>query len=141
MVKNTNTVTNSHGKIFTPKQILNCKNYGIYAARCLLCGQFYVGQTINGFSKRWAGHRASWIACGNSESKFTPTVDDSSALYAHLIKYHNTLCKATTFPDLFEVIFLQQPKNKQNLDLYESQSIYKLDAQINITKGILPKYK
>ena len=138
MVKNTNTVTNSHGKIFTPKQILNCKNYGIYAARCLLCGQFYVGQTINGFSKRWAGHRASWIACGNSESKFTPTVDDSSALYAHLIKYHNQsnveklplrkVRKATTLSDLFEVIFLQQPKNKQNLDLYESQSIYKLDA-------------
>ena len=129
---------------------LNCKNYGIYAARRLLCGQFYVGQTINRFSKRWAGHSASWIACGNSESKFTPTVDDSSALYAHLIKYHNQFSveklplrkvrKATTLSDLFEVIFLQQPKNKQNLDLYESQWIYKLDAQINITKGILPKY-
>ena len=141
MVKNTNTVTNPHGNIFTLKQNLNCKNYGIYAARFLLCGQFYVGQTINRFSKRWAGHRASWIACSNSESKFTPTVDDSSALYAHLIKCHNTLRKVTTLPDLFEVIFLQQPKNKQNLDLYESQWIYKLDAQINIAKGNLPKYK
>ena len=100
MVKNTNTVTNPHGKISTLKQNLNCKNYGIYATRCLLCGQFCVGQTINRFSKRWAGHRASWIACGNSESKFTPTVDDSSALYAHLIKYHNTLRKATTLPGL-----------------------------------------
>ena len=45
-VKNTNTVTNLHGKTFTLKQNLNCKNYGIYAARCLLCGQFYVGLTI-----------------------------------------------------------------------------------------------
>ena len=39
-------------------------------------------------------------------------MDDSSALYAHLIKYHNTLRKATTLPDLFEVIFLQQPKKQ-----------------------------
>ena len=140
MIKNTTNVTNLHGQTFTLKQNLNCKNYGSYAARCLLCGQFYVGHTINKFSKRWAGHRASWRVCSNSESKLTPTADDCSALCAHMIKYHNTLRKATTLPDLFVVILLQQPKNKQNLDLYESQWIYKLDAQINIAKGILPKY-
>ena len=40
-----------------------------------------------------------------------------------------------------ELNALTERLNEQNLDFYESQWIYKLDAQINIAKGILPKYK
>ena len=63
MVKNTKTVTNlqfSIVKFSRLNRISIAKTIGIYAVRCLLCGQFYVGQTINRFSKRWAGV----VSCG-----------------------------------------------------------------------------
>ena len=38
-------------------QKLNCKDYGIYAACCKNCDNYYVGQTMTSFSQRWAKHR------------------------------------------------------------------------------------
>ena len=50
----------SKGKLFPCRQVLTCANYGIYVATCKLCGEQYVGQTSNKFSKRWNSHRSSW---------------------------------------------------------------------------------
>ena len=60
MVTETGTITTKSGQIIKLKQNLNCKNFGIYAAQCLICEEIYVGQTINSFSKRWTGHRQIW---------------------------------------------------------------------------------
>ena len=37
-------------------QKLNCKDYGIYAACCKNCDNYYVGQTMTSFSQRWTKH-------------------------------------------------------------------------------------
>ena len=41
-------------------QKLNCKDYGIYAACCKNCDNYYVGQTMTSFSQRWTKHRVLW---------------------------------------------------------------------------------
>ena len=43
------TKENKKMKITT---FLNCKNYGIYAAKRLKCNEFYVEQTKNSFNTR-----------------------------------------------------------------------------------------
>ena len=48
-----------------------------------------------------------------------------------------------SLPDIlhrFEVIFFQEPRDQQKLDVLESMWINKLLAQININKTVLPKY-
>ena len=37
-------------------QKLNCKDYGIYAARYKNCDNYYVGQAMASFSQRWTKH-------------------------------------------------------------------------------------
>ena len=54
------TALHSNGKLFPLRQVLTCDNHGIYVATCKLCGEQYVGQTSNKFSKRWNSHRSSW---------------------------------------------------------------------------------
>ena len=60
MVVTTSSFSNKAGRLFHLKQRLDCTNFGIYAARCRICAEFYVGQTKNRFSVRWSGHRTSW---------------------------------------------------------------------------------
>jgi len=57
------------GQIFPLRQMLTCANYGIYIATCKLCGEQYVGQTSNKFSKRWNSHRSSWNAVNLSDDQ------------------------------------------------------------------------
>jgi len=45
MLSNTTNVTNTQCKTFYLKQHFTCSNFGIYAAQCRLCFNFYVGQT------------------------------------------------------------------------------------------------
>jgi len=63
------TALYSKGKLFPLRQMLTCANYGIYVATCKLCGEQYVDQTSNKFSKRWNSHRSSWNAVNLSDDQ------------------------------------------------------------------------
>jgi len=63
------TALHSKVKLFPLRQMLTCANYGIYVAICKLCGEQYVGQTSNTFSKRWNSHRSSWNAVNLSDDQ------------------------------------------------------------------------
>ena len=87
-----------NGKKIHLKQNLNCKSYGIYAARCKKCSDFYVGQTKNYFSQRWNTHRCNWkkMIKGNYWEK-TELSDknerkkDTQALFLHYSRKHKIL--------------------------------------------------
>ena len=49
MVKKTNLLKSKSGKIIKLKKNLNCKSFGIYVAKCNVCDEHYVGQTITSF--------------------------------------------------------------------------------------------
>ena len=53
-------LVDKNGKKTKLKYHLTCANYGIYAAQCRICKQFYVGQSKNKFSTRWNAHRNKW---------------------------------------------------------------------------------
>lgn len=135
MVKTTSTVHNNKGKIFNLKQHLNCSNYGVYAAQCRCCSKYYVGQTKNKFSIRWSGHRSAW------NSNIINLYNDNNALYSHFYLMHTSFLQ--THPKIsqcLDVIFLEQP-NANQLDFCESKWISRLNANINISKTILPLIK
>ena len=46
-------------KYLNLKQKLNCKNYGIYLAKCKNCNMQYVKQTKNKSSISWTAHRSN----------------------------------------------------------------------------------
>ena len=60
MVWETNKVERSDGVRLNVKHRLDCRDSGVYAAQCLICREFYVGQTMNRFNTRWNGHRSVW---------------------------------------------------------------------------------
>ena len=113
-------------------QTLNCKDYGIYAACCKNCDNYYVGQTMTSFSQRWTKHRVLWNKFHYSEN------NDNSALLRHYDKHHKEIF--TGKPDIaqcFFVIFIIKPEF-ENLNFYESKWYRILNAKININKMILP---
>ena len=133
MVRSTNAVISVNGVSYKIKQQLNCTNFGIYAAQCKLCSNYYIGQSKNRFSLRWNGHRHTWNSCSLENEK--------AALYIHYHNHHSNQIKSQRkIWDCYEVIFLQQPKPYQ-LDFLESKWISRLQAKINIRDTILPKYK
>ena len=97
-------------KYLNLKQILNCKNYGIYVVECKNCNMQYVGQTKNKFSVRWSTPRMN-----RNKFKFEEN-NDRAALLKHYANYHEEiLVKNPCISDCFRVIFVKQP-NKRNLD-------------------------
>ena len=112
---------------------LNCKNYGIYAARCLQCNEFYVGQTKNSFNTRWNTHRMNWK---KFQRKFNLNDNsDESALFKHYFVNHRTVLENLALENAYNVIFIEEP-NLRNLDYKESIWIKKLEAKINISRTI-----
>ena len=112
-------------------QKLNCKDYGIYAACCKNCDNYYVGQTMTSFSQRWTKHRVLWNKFHYSEN------NDNSALLRHYDKHHKEIF--TGKPDIaqcFFVIFIIKPEF-ENLNFYEAKWYRILNAKININKIIL----
>jgi len=82
------------------RQILNCKNFGIYVAQCRICEKQYVGQTMNSISTRWNSNRLFWkksdsndrisailknSACFSKEASAFPPVETSNVRY--YVKY------------------------------------------------------
>ena len=68
-------------------QKLNCKDYGIYAACCKNCDNYYVGQTMTSF----------WNKFHYSEN------NDNSALLRHYDKHHKEIY--TGKPDIAQFFF------------------------------------
>ena len=134
MVVTTSSFSNKAGRLFHLKQRLDCTNFGIYAARCRICAEFYVGQTKSRFSVRWSGHRTSWRShCLENQ--------DKAALLIHFKSKHNNFIDFNTkIYECYEVIFLQEPP-VDKLDYFESIWVSNLNAKINIAKTSLPKIK
>ena len=129
------------------KQKINCKDTGIYAARCKVCREIYVGQTSNRFSVRWNGHRSAWKEItdkGRHGYKDSVENSDKCALFLHYAKHHEEiLWRKRTGMDLskaYEVIFMERATGGR-LNTAESFWITNLKANININKTFLPKIK
>ena len=135
MVRPTSSITLFQNKKITLIQNLTCANYGIYAAQCKLCNEFYVGQTKNKFSVRWSSHRTFW------KTKNTANNTDKAALLLHFHNHHNQfLSSSPEISSCYDVIFLQEPDSYNNLDFYESKWVNTLKATINTNKTLLPRF-
>ena len=156
MVLETNTIKLKNGNIMKLNHGLNCKDYGIYGARCKICQDIYIGQTKNNFSKRWNSHRYNWNLMTNNTkindkrledctNNKKPTnnweMKDKQALYIHYTKFHKSNIEhGLNLSDAYEVFFIEKPKYEK-LDIQENYYIGKFNAKINISKTFLPKYK
>ena len=145
MVLATDKIRLPNGKDFTIKSTITCKHQGIYAAKCIQCHQYYVGQTNNSFSTRWNAHRSSWKKMIAARKNITVANDDpwkdQNALFMHYQKNHpDKVHKNLMLYEAFQVIFIEKTKAAL-LDVRENYWISKLDASINISKTYLPKYK
>ena len=146
MVIQTNHIQLRNGIQIYLKQNLNCKDYGIYIARCLKCQDYYTGQTKNSFSRRWNHHRAMWKKMNNinnREEQLTNNKNnnrDECALFVHYAKYHpESLQTKTNISDAYGIIFVEKP-NLNDLDYQENYWITKTNSNINIARTYLPKY-
>ena len=153
MVLETEYITLKDGKKYQLKKDLTCKNYGIYAAKCKICNEYYVGQTKTPFSERWNHHRYIWKKMVNTDTmnkdnmeqkeKTNKTFElkDEQALFTHYVKNHSDETKKNLkLSDAYEIIFIEEPQYK-NLDITENYWIGKLRSKINIARTYLPKYK
>ena len=148
MVLSTNTLNLPSGKIIRLRKALDCKDHGIYAARCRVCFNFYVGQTKNSFSTRWNSHRFNWrkIKSLVSQGGVDMSVKDDrwkeqNALFLHYqLNHRNIATQTLNLSEAYEVVFLEKP-HPSKLDIRESWWISFLKANININKTCLPKYR
>jgi len=99
------------------RTVLNCKNYGIYAAQCLKCNEFYVGQTKNSFNTRWNTHRTNWK---KFQRKFNVNdKSEESALFKHYYVNHKNNLENLTSKKAYNVIFIEEPSFR-SLDYKEN---------------------
>ena len=107
----------------------NCKNFGIYAAMCITCGENCVGQAQNSYNIRWNAHRENWKTFQTNFN--VKDISDESALFRHYSTKHNDNLKNLSINKAFKVAFIDQP-NRQNLDYKEQYWIEKLKSNINL---------
>ena len=55
------TIIKTDNETIKLKQNLTCQNYGIYAAKCIICNTKYIGQTKTKFSTRWRAYRTKGL--------------------------------------------------------------------------------
>jgi len=127
------TALHSKGKLFPLRQVLTCTNYGIYVATCKLCGEQYVGQTSNKFSKRWNSHRSSWNTVNLSD-------DQEQVPLLHHVVHEHKIEKKPKISECFIVTFVEQP-SYDYLDICEDKWLNKISASINKHRIILPRIK
>lgn len=146
MVKEGNTIERKDGKRFRIEESLNCKDHGIYVAKCKICQEVYVGQTINKFSVRWNGHRAEWKEMmTKKEGARREKSGDGYALYLHYKTQHRGIMDKIERNGMemwraYEVMFVER-KEGTALNTAENFWISKLKAKINISRTYLPYYK
>ena len=139
MVEETTTITRKDGKVFSLKQNLTCKDYGIYVAQCRICLSTYVGQTITPFSTRWNTHRSTWnrlVASGKMEAK----EEDHALLYHYATNHNKEFQVHKELAKSYTIIFVERT-SKNKLDTAESFWISKLKSEINIARTFLPYCK
>ena len=127
------TALHSKGKWFPLRQVLTCANYGIYVATCKLCGEQYVGQTSNKFSKRWNSHRSSWDTVSLSN-------DQEQVPLLHHVVHEHKIEKKPKISECFIVTFVEQPSYDYP-DICEDKWLNKISASINKHRIILPHIK
>ena len=149
MVEECGDIETKDGHRIKIKQSVNCKDSGIYVARCLICKEMYVGQSSQKFSERWNGHRAAWrelIAKGRVKCRDGIEYNDGCALFLHYMRYHQELVWGQKnqgimeLSDGYEVVFVEKAADTR-LDTSESFWITRLNSSININKTFLPKIK
>ena len=144
MVENTDEINTKEGKILKLKQHLTCRDFGIYSAQCITCGDIYVGQTCTTYSKRWNAHRQEWtkmINGGKVQNK-TDENSDKQVLFNHYLKLHgNLITDNLNLWDAYRITFAERPSSKKDLDIAENFWIEATDARINKAKTLLPKFK
>jgi len=82
--------------------MLTCANYGIYVATFKLCGEQYVGQTSNKFSKRWNSYRSSWNTVNLSN-------DQEQVPLLHHVVHEHKIEKKPKISECFIATFVEQP--------------------------------
>ena len=92
--------------------------------------------TKNGFNTRMAGHRSNF----NDNIKFDPKNADRYALARHYKTAHAEL-PLPTFEEAFELIFLEQPADMNQLRLSEDTWANRLKANLNVQKMVTTKVK
>ena len=133
MIDENSYIKTNENRIVNIKPKLNCKNYGIYSAQCIICKEIYVGQTKNSFNLRWNAHRNNWKKFQRN-SKLVGKGDES-ALFKHYFENHHNEIENIRLDNAYKIMFLEQPEFK-NLDYKESLWIKSLNAKINLNKTI-----
>ena len=109
-------------------QKLNCKDYGIYAACCKNCNNYYVSQTMTTFLQRRTKHGVLWNKFCYSEN------NDNLALLRHYDKHHKEIF--TVKPNIAQclfVIFIIKPEF-DNLNFMKPNGCAYLMLVIRIVK-------
>ena len=127
------TALHSKGKLFPLRQMLTCANYRNYVATCKLCGEQYVGQTSNKFSKRWNSHRSSWNADNLSDDQ------EQVPLLQHVVHEHKII-KKPKISECSIVKFVEQTSYNY-FDICKDKWLNKISAKINKHRIILPHIK
>jgi len=127
------TALHSKGKLFPLRQMLTCAKYRIYVATCKLCGEQYVGQTSNKFSKCWNSHRSSWNTVNLSDDQ------KQVPLLQHVVHEHK-IEKKRKISECFIDTFVEQ-HSYNYLDICEDKWLNKINASINKHRIILPHIK
>ena len=138
--KEAKIIKSKEGKVFSLKQKLCCKNYGIYAAQCIRCAETYVGQTSASFSKRWNGPRAAWRKFSTNplqDKDKKHELNEEQALLDHYLRYHKEHSNIQ-LSEAYNITFIEEPK-KHNLDVAENYWIAKLNSKINVIKSNFPR--
>ena len=110
------------GKIDYNHQILVIKRITALQ-QCKLCGEQYVGQTSNKFSKRWNSHRSSW------DTVILSNDQEQMPLLHHVVHEHK-IEKKPKISECFIVTFVEQP-SYDYLDICKDKWINKISASIN----------
>ena len=149
MVNNTDCINIKGGKTIKIKQVLTCRDYGIYAAQCVLCKETYIGQTCTSFRTRWNTHRNDWREMMKKKGTYDYPVNkdaeqennDDKALFLHFETNHKqSINNMLNLWDAYSVTFVERPR-KNNLDAAENSWIEKTNAKINKARTHLPKFK
>ena len=141
MVLDTDSIKTKYGKSLKIKQSLSCKNYGIYAGKCKICNELYIGQTATKFCIIWTGHQSVWKETIRSGGEIEQ--GDEKALILHYMKCHKDMLNTKgnfTIAEAYDVIFLEEPPMNK-LDVAEDFWMAKTGSTINIKRTFLPRVK
>ena len=144
MVSFANEIELNTGKKVKLKFNLDCKEAGIYGAKCTTCNEWYVGQTATPFSTRFNGHRGVWkrgvIEDYQNDEKHQSLFDHYKQHHSEFFNLHeNEPCKG--FDKAYDVYFLDSNLGSRGLTEKEDKWKVKLKASINKNNIITPILK